>query len=108
MDILRQLREPSTISEDPTNLLELTPDKKLCIKKDATQERRIYFFDHINILRCLVSIISRNNSVVGVILKHNDSKTVKFIFRNIYYLMAIHVDDQQRELQLNLNITVDR
>lgn len=93
MDILKQLREPNSISEDPTNLLEITENKKLCIKKEASQERRIYFFDHINILRSLVQIIARNNSAIGVILKHNDSKTVKFIFRNIYFLMTSHVED---------------
>lgn len=93
MDILKQLREPNSISEDSTNLLEITENKKLCIKKEASQERRIYFFDHINILRSLVQIIARNNSAIGVILKHNDSKTVKFIFRNIYFLMTSHVED---------------
>ncbi len=44
-------------------------------------------------LSILTSILVRNNSLVGVIFKHNDSKTIKFIFRNIYYLLAIQVSD---------------
>jgi len=62
----------------------------------------------VNILRALATIIGRNNSVVGVILKHNDSKTIKFIFRNIFYLLTLHVEDTEREVQLNLAVPGER
>ena len=50
-------------------------------------------FDQVQVLSILTSMLVRNNALVGIILKHNDSKTIKFIFRNIYYLLAIHVTD---------------
>ena len=88
MDILKQLKEPK-LAED--SLLEIV-NNKICVKKDTIQEKKIYFFDHINILKSLATIILRNNSVISVILKHNDSKTIKFIFRNVFYLMSLTVD----------------
>lgn len=62
----------------------------------------------MNLLRALATIIGKNNSVVGLIYKHNDSKTVKFIIRNVYYLLSLHVDSDIRELQMNLNIPFER
>jgi len=29
------------------------------------------------------------NGVTGLLLRHNDSKTIKFIFRNIYAMLAL-------------------
>jgi len=87
MEILKSLRD----STPPTSLISLQPEPTLA--KECKLDRKIYYFDHVQILSILTSILVRNNSLVGVILKHNDSKTIKFIFRNIYYLLAIQVSE---------------
>ena len=60
----------------------------------------------------LTNIIVLKNGVIGLLLKHNDSKTVKFIIRNIYALLALQVEvDPNRTLTLKdntLNISYDR
>jgi hypothetical protein len=55
----------------------------------------------VNILRSLSIILSKNSSVSQVILKHNDQKTVKFIFRNVFSLLALHISDETKELSMN-------
>jgi len=87
MEILKSLRD----SQPPTSLINLQPEPMLA--KESKLDRKIYYFDHVQILSILTSILVRNNSLVGVIFKHNDSKTIKFIFRNIYYLLAIQVSE---------------
>jgi len=33
----------------------------------------------------------KNIPIAGIILRHNDSKTIKFLFRNFHYLLAINI-----------------
>lgn len=101
MEILKALREPSLTPDSVVHIV----DKKVCIAKDTRLERKIYFFDQVQILRVLTNIIVLKNGVTGLLLKHNDSKTVKFIFRNIYALLALQVEgDPTRALSLKDNI----
>jgi hypothetical protein len=90
MDILKQFRE-----KDVGGCLQISDKKKLCLK---LCERRIYFLDHVTILRFLVAIIVKNNQVTGLVLKHNDSKTIKFIVRNIYFLLSLQIEPESKEL----------
>ena len=102
MELLRQLREPR-LSSESSSLVELV-EGRLCVRKDREVERRIYFFDHLVILRLITFMIAKSKICTGlqsVILKHNDSKTIKFIFRNIYFMLALSVGENSRELCLN-------
>lgn len=45
-------------------------------------------------------MLAKNHALAAVVLKHNDGKTVKFIFRNLYFLLAIHVDCKTKEISL--------
>lgn len=71
----------------------MTLEAEPTLSKECQIDRKIYYFDQVQVLSILTSMLVRNNALVGIILKHNDSKTIKFIFRNIYYLLAIHVTD---------------
>lgn len=100
MEILKTLREPSLTPESSVKIV----DSKVCLTKDTKLERKIYFFDQVQILKVLTSIIVLKNGVTGLLLKHNDSKTVKFIIRNIYALLALQVEsDPNRSLTLKDN-----
>jgi len=79
--------------------LQISDKNKLCLKNC---DRRIYFLDHVTILRFLVAIIVKNNQVTGLVLKHNDSKTIKFIVRNVYFLLTLQIEPDSKELQMNL------
>jgi len=59
-------------------------------------------------LRFLVAIIVKNNQVTGLVLKHNDSKTIKFIVRNVYFLLTLQIEPDSKELQMNLQLPIER
>ena len=48
--------------------------------------------DYSAILNGLVEILEKQSSVTEIVLKHNDGKTLKFLLRNIFYLMSAHID----------------
>lgn len=90
MEVFKSMREPSLAKvEGVDSFLQIADDGKLISSKETKLERKIYIFDQIQVLRLLTSIILRKNSITGLILKHNDSKTIKFIFRNIYPMLAL-------------------
>ena len=85
--------------------MQISDKNKLCLKNC---DRRIYFLDHVTILRFLVAIIVKNNQVTGLVLKHNDSKTIKFIVRNVYFLLSLQIEPDSKELQMNLQLPIER
>ena len=103
MELIKSLRDPNKqpISED--SLLQIT-DNKLLLKPNCPFERKVYFFDFISVLRSLGFILSKSNNALGVVLKHNDSKTIKFIFRHIFSLLCVQIDDNTNELVMNFNL----
>ncbi len=100
MEIIKLLGKsngPSSVDQE--NFIKL--EDKLRMNPQSKIERKIYFLDQFQVLKLLTFIITRKNSITGLILKHNDSKTVKFIFRNIYLLSQLNIEgDGTRLIQL--------
>lgn len=40
----------------------------------------------------LAEILEKCPSACEAVLRHNDGKTLKFLLRNIFYLMSAHID----------------
>jgi len=64
-------------------------------KKESTSVSKQYFIDYSGILNALVDILEKHPSIAETILKHNDFKTLKFLLRNIFFLMSAHVDGRK-------------
>lgn len=62
-----------------------------------TSTPKHYYLDFASILNGLLEIIEKQASIVEVILKHNDGKTLKFLLRNIFFIMSIHIDGKNEK-----------
>lgn len=64
MELLRQLREPR-LSSESTSLVEVVGGR-LCVQKEREVERRIFFFDHLVILRLITFMIAKSKICTGL------------------------------------------
>lgn len=60
--------------------------------------RNIFLFGFHSIIQIINMLLLQQNELVGVILRHNDAKTIKFIFRNLFFLAALEVEGPSREI----------
>lgn len=54
-----------------------------------------YLFDINCILNVISNEISKNPSLIGVVLKHKEQKTYKYIIRNVFSLNSLRLIDGQ-------------
>lgn len=73
------------------------------IDQESTSVRKEYFFDIFAILNVFVSMLSLNLPIAEVILRHNDRKTIKFLFRNMFFLFSLTLN-ANRDVVLEPNI----
>ena len=124
MDILKILRNPSAFlqadREEPVFvsndtvlkivlpeeskglMLDLSEEQKqnqlpkfIVDKKESTSISKQYFIDYSGILNARVDILEKHPGIAETILKHNDYKTLKFLLRNVFFLMSAHVDGRK-------------
>lgn len=62
----------------------------------------------MNLLRLIGHILSKATPACIVLLRHNDSKTCKFLFRNLFALFSLCIEDSSREMALNFNTSMHR
>lgn len=75
-------------------------EKYLKLGPETTCQRKIFLYDHISVLNILMSLMVKNLPVLGLILKHNDSNTVRFIIRNIFFILALFIDPKTRKIHM--------
>ena len=106
MDILKHLRDPLGKNilpfshrvevDEESDKVKLQPAK--VGNEGQLIARNIYMFDITSILSVINVLLKTQNKLIGVILKHSDTKTIKFIFRNIFFLGALNVEGPSREI----------
>ena len=57
----------------------------------------MYLFDMFSILNIFAGMFALNIPIAEIILRHNDRKTIKFLFRNIYLLFTMYIS-KDREI----------
>lgn len=66
--------------------------RKIFISQDSKCPKKMYLFDMFSIFNVFANIQSLNLPIAELILKHNDRKTIKFLFRNIYFLFSMNIE----------------
>ena len=61
-------------------------------KTESTSVSKQYYLDYTAIMSGLTEILEKQPSACETVLRHNDGKTLKFILRNIFYLMSVQID----------------
>ena len=72
-------------------------DKGQLLFKDANNKfvHQSYLFDSVSILSHLTYVFTHTPILVRSLLKHKEGKTLKFIFRNLFFLLALTVDNKK-------------
>jgi len=108
MDLIKLFRDPSSAValadgkfKVNDTVLEVKSDgkKAMCVSQESTSVRKDYFFDVFSIMNVFVSMLALNLPVAEIILRHNDRKTIKFIFRNMFLLFSLGLQNN-REIVL--------
>ena len=69
-----------------------TQAKLVVEKSETTAVSKQYFFDYASIMNALADILEKQPLAADTVLKHNDGKTLKFLLRNIFFIMSVHID----------------
>lgn len=62
------------------------------IKPTEALKGHHYIFDFMTLLMHLTFAFNHNPSLVGALLKHKDGKTLKFLIRNLYFLITVQAE----------------
>ena len=61
-------------------------------KEKSSSVSKHYYLDYACILNGLVDVLEKSSATAEIIAKHNDGKTLKFLLRNIFFLMSFYID----------------
>ena len=62
---------------------------------DAEKSKSVskkYFFDYAAILNALLILLEKHPGTLETVVKHNEGKTLKFILRNLFFIVSAHID----------------
>ena len=90
--VLKMAKEPSLPNDKQLIRDQTEHEIKLVIDPSSSSAQKFYLLDVTSILSLLSELLLTNTPIQDIVLKHNDSKTIKFLLRNIFFLVSASIE----------------